>query len=137
MRKLTDRLIKSADIPLLEQCLERDPHHVGTKVNFFFLPGTLTKVYEDEDGIVLFLRGEGIELEKTNILRVDVQYVDNAATERNRMAMLTGFPKLAVKAKDNGFTEILFYTNVRALSIFCKCYLGFKEVAKGELRLYL
>ena len=134
MSKLTDRWIEPQDVPLLELCLERDPHHVGTKVEFFFRPGTVTKVYEDEEGPVLFLRGEGIELKEGKILRVDVQYVDNEANERNRMAMLDGFPSLAEKAKANGFTQILFFTNVRALSIFCKRELGFKEVAKGELR---
>ena len=134
MSKLTDRWLEPSDITLLELCLERDPHHVGTKVEFFYRPGTVTKVYEDADGPILFLRGEGLELPEGNTLRVDVQYVSNEATERNRMAMLDGFPSLVEKAKANGFTEILFYTNARALSIFCQRNFGFKEVAKGELR---
>jgi hypothetical protein len=134
MSKLTDRWIEPQDVHTLELCLERDPHHVGTRVEFFYRPGTVTKVYEDDEGPILFLRGEGLELPKTKLLRVDVQYVSNEATERNRMAMLDGFPSLVEKAKANGFTEILFYTNARALSIFCQRNFGFKEVAKGELR---
>jgi hypothetical protein len=134
MSKLTDRWLEPSDITTLELCLERDPHHVGTKVEFFYRPGTVTKVYEDEAGPVLFLRGEGLELPKTKVLRVDVQYVDNTANERNRMAMLEGFPNLAEKAKANGFSEILFFTNVRALSIFCQRRLGFKDFGNGELR---
>lgn len=137
MSKLTDRWIEPQDVSLLELCLERDPHHVGTRVEFFYRPGTVTKVYEDSDGPILFLRGEGLELPKAKVLRIDVQYVDNAANERNRMAMLDGFPSLVEKAKRNGFNQILFFTNVRALSVFCKRELGFKEVAKGELRKYI
>jgi hypothetical protein len=137
MNKLTDRWIEPQDVALLELCLERDPHHLGTKVEFFFRPGTITKVYEDDNGQVLFLRGEGIELPEGKVLRIDVQYVDNEANERNRMAMLDGFPSLVEKAKRNGFNQILFFTNVRALSVFCKRELGFKEVAKGELRKYI
>ena len=134
MNKLTDRWIEPQDVSLLELCLERDPHHVGTRVEFFYRPGTVTKVYEDDEGVVLFIRGEGLELPEGNVLRVDVQYVSNEPSERNRMAMLDGFPKLADKARACGFSEILFYTNVRALSIFCQRNFGFKEVAKGELR---
>ena len=134
MSKLTDRWIEPQDVNLLELCLANDPHHIGTRVEFFFRPGTVTKVYEDSEGTILFLRGEGLDLPKTKVLRVDVQYVDNSATERNRMAMLDGFPSLVEKAKANGFQEILFYTNVRALSIFCQRYLGFKDKGNGELR---
>ncbi len=137
MNKLTDRWIEPKDISLLEMCLERDPHHAGTKVEFFYRPGTVTKVYEDDAGPILFLRGEGLDLPEGRILRVDVQYVDNFANERNRMAMLDGFPRLVEKAKLNGFNQILFFTNVRVVSVFCKRHLGFKEVSNGELRKHI
>lgn len=126
---ITDRFLKESDLTLLEFSLAKDEHHQGTPPEFFVQPGTLTKVYEDEKGPVLFVRG-------AKALRLDIQYVDNNDTERNKAAMLAGFDSLADKAKANGFTEVIFNTNSRALKIFCKRHFGFTE-SDGELRKYL
>jgi hypothetical protein len=123
---ITDRFMEESDLALLELSLSRDEHHEGTTPEFFTEPGTLSKVYEDERGPILFVKG-------TPVLRLDIQYVSNEDFERNKEAMLEGFPPLAAKAKANGYKEIIFESNVRALRIFCQRHFGFKESA-GELR---
>lgn len=126
---ITDRLLREDDLALLEFSLDKDEHHKGTPPEFFVQPGTITKVYEDEHGPVLFVRG-------AKALRLDIQYVDNDDTERNKAAMLAGFDGLVEKARENGFTEVIFNTNSRALRIFCKRNFGFVE-SDGELRKYI
>jgi hypothetical protein len=126
---ITDRFLQESDITLLEFSLAKDEHHQGTPPEFFVQPGTITKVYEDEKGPVLFVRG-------AKSLRLDIQYVDNNDTERNKEAMLQGFDGLVKKARDNGFTEVIFTTNSRALAVFCKRNFGFEEI-EGELRKYI
>lgn len=123
---ITDRFMEEDDLSLLELSLSRDEHHKETTPAFFTEPGTLSKVYEDNRGPILFVRG-------TPILRLDIQYVDNADFGRNKQAMLEGFPALAQKAKANGYKEIVFESSVRALRIFCKRHFGFEECS-GELR---
>lgn len=126
---VTDRLLEESDLPLLELSLSKDEHHTTTTPEFFTEPGTITKVYEDELAPILFVRG-------TPVLRLDIQYVSNDDFERNKTAMLEGFPSLAQKAKEHGFKEIVFNTRSRALSVFCKRHFGFKE-SQGELRVML
>jgi hypothetical protein len=129
MSKLTDRWLEPSDITTLELCLERDPHHVGTKVEFFFRPGTVCKTYEDEKSPILFVRA-------AKALRLDIQFVDNSDHRRNLKAMLYGFDALAKKAKDNGFTEIIFNSSNEPLRKLCMKRFGF--FASGEeLRRYL
>lgn len=129
MAKITDRFLHEGDYTLLELSLAKDEHHLGTPPEFFVQPGTIAKVYEDDKGPVLFVRG-------AKALRLDIQFVDNEDSERNMNAMLGGFDGLEKKAKENGFTEIIFSTNSRALAIFCKRRFGFFE-ERGELRKHI
>ena len=126
---VTDRFLEARDEELLELSLAKDEHHVGTDVEFFKKTGTVTKVYEDEFGPICFVRG-------TKALRLDIQYVSNSDKKRNMTAMLAGFGALAEKAKENGFTEIVFNTNNDLLRAFCIKRFGFVE-SKGELRKFL
>lgn len=126
---ITDRLFQVSDLPLLELSLAKDEHHVGTQPEFFTQIGTIAKVYEDEKGPILFVRG-------AKALRLDIQYVSNDDTERNKAAMMQGFDGLVRKARENGFSEVIFSTNSRALAIFCKRHFGFYE-EKGELRKHI
>lgn len=127
---ITDRMFDAEqDFNLLELSLSKDEHHKTTTPEFFTEPGTLTKVYEDEQGPILFVRG-------TPVLRLDIQYVSNEDFARNKTAMLEGFPALAQKARENGFKEIAFQTNSRVLARFCKHNFGFEE-SQGELRKFL
>jgi len=126
---VTDRFLEPGDLELLELSLAKDEHHQGTEVKFFTNPGSICKVYEDELGPICFVRG-------TKALRLDIQYVSNLDKKRNMKAMLEGFDKLAAKAKENGFTEIVFNTNNDLLRAFCTKRFGFEE-SQGELRKFL
>lgn len=123
---VTDRFIEPSDLTLLEFSLAKDEHHKGTRPEFFFQHGTVCKVYEDDQGVALFVRG-------SKALRLDLQYVSNEDTKRNMKVMLEGFDKLAQKAKDNGFSEVIFNTNSEMMKRFCKKRFGFVE-SVGELR---
>lgn len=126
---ITDRFFESGDINLLELSLARDEQHIGTKPEFFIQPGTIAKVYEDEQGPILFLRG-------AKALRLDAQFVDNNDYKRNMRAMLVGFDSLAKKAAEHGFTEIVFTTNNQAFQKFCVKRCGFIQ-CEGEIRRYI
>lgn len=126
---VTDRFIEPGDLTLLELSLARDEHHKDTEPGFFYQPGTITKVYEDDSGPILFARGSAA-------LRLDLQYVDNADVKRNMKAMLDGFDALAKKAKENGFGEIIFNTNSPMMKRFCTKRFGFIE-SGSELRKFL
>ena len=124
-----DRFIESEDMPVLSVSLAKDEYHKGTSPEFFTAPGTVCKVYEDELGPICFVRG-------TKALRLDIQYVDNNDRKRNMAAMLEGFDALAAKARENGFTEIIFQSNNRMLKRFCVKAFGFVE-SDGELRKFI
>lgn len=123
---VTNRIMEDSDLNLLETSLAADTEHVGTTPEFFTEPGTLCSVYEDGQGPVLFVRG-------TPVLRLDIQYVSNGDIERNKQAMLEGFPALAQRAREHGFKEVIFQTNSRALKIFVRRNFGFTE-SGGEMR---
>lgn len=123
---LSDRLIHGGDLPILAYSLAKDEYHKGTDPEFFIEPGTICKVYEDEAGPICYVRG-------AKALRLDIQYVDNNDAARNKEAMLWGFEKLVEKARENGFSEIIFSTNSKLLSRFCRQNFGFTGV-DGELR---
>lgn len=126
---ITDRLMEESDLSLLELSLSQDKFHTETTPEFFQQPGTVTKVYEDEHGPILFVRG-------SSVLRLDIQYVANEDVERNKAAMLEGFPPFAARAKANGYTEIVFQTGNLLLARFCRNNFGFEKY-DGELRLLL
>lgn len=123
---VTDRWMTPDDLPLLAISLAKDEHHQGTDPDFFTQPGTVTKVYSDEDGPICFVRG-------SKALRLDIQYLDNHDRKRNMKAMLGGFYQLAKQAKENGFSEITFQTDNAMLRRFCQKAFGFVE-SQGELR---
>jgi len=126
---IKSRMIDQKDSSLLEKSLMNDEYHQGTTPDFFFAPGSVCNVWEDEKGPVLFVRG-------TKALRLDVQYVDNKDVRRNALVMMYGFDNFVEKARENGFTEIIFNSNSPVLIKFCKRRLGFVE-SKGELRKFL
>lgn len=127
---VTDRFIEAGDMPALALSLAKDEHHKGTEPEFFTQIGTVCKVYSDEQGPICFVRG-------TKALRLDIQYADNDDVKRNMKAMLEGFDKLAEKAKENGFTEVVFTTNSNVLKRFCEKYFGFEAVSGHELRKFI
>ena len=123
---ITNRLIAEEDYELLQESLAQDEHHNDTPPEFFYQIGSLTQVYEDEQGPILFCRA-------VKALRLDIQFLDNEDAKRNMAAMIEGYPVMEEKARENGFTEIIFQTNSNLLGWFCKKRFGF-EVSNGELR---
>lgn len=123
---VTDRLYEAGDELLLTASIEADEHHKGTPASFFTEPGAVCKVYEDERGPICFVRG-------SKALRLIVQFKDNNDIKRNLKAIVAGIPDIADKARQNGFTEIVFDTANPALASFCKKRFGFVE-HEGELR---
>ena len=110
--------------------LSQDKYHTTTTPEFFTRPGTMCKVYEDGQGPVLFVRG-------SSVLRLDIQFVSNEDGRRNIKVMQEGLPPLAQKARENGYTEIVFNTTSPLLKAFCTKRFGFTEVEGDELRLML
>lgn len=131
---VTSRQITETDRPSLAQALDRDIFHQGTKVDAFYEKGTMTNVYEDEQGPVLVLRA-------SRSLRIDMMFFDNDARLRNKAVMLEGFQALLHGARQAGFKEITTSTNSPALLKFATLKeedggFGFEEVTvNGEVAL--
>ena len=123
---ITDRPVEASDEELLAASLAKDEHHKYTKPEFFVAPGTECTVYSDESGIILFARC-------SKALRVDIQFLDNADRRRNFHAMLGGFAGLVSRAKESGFSEVIFNTENDSLRKFCVKAFGFEE-SGNELR---
>jgi hypothetical protein len=124
---ITERWLTHEDYSTIELSLLLDSHHKTTTPNFFYKDGTACKVYEDESGPIMFVRG-------TKALRIDIQFVDNNDFERNKEAITEGFDGFVQQCKDNGFTELVFYSDSPLLKRFLKRKeFGFVEVS-GEMR---
>jgi hypothetical protein len=133
-----DREIRTEDLAWLAESLSKDEYHKTTTPEFFIQPNTVCKIYEDEDGPILAVRGS-IDFKRSKdagskSLRLDIQYKDNLDHRRNMKAMITGFDILAKRSKENGFFEIVFDTNSPLLRKFCIRRLGFEELDEFQLR---
>ncbi len=126
---VTERLIEPDDESTLAIILAKDQYHTLTDPEFFYSPGCITKVYEDENGPVLFARA-------SKALRLDLQFMDNGDKKRNLKVLIAGFPDLVQRAKDNGFSELIFNTSNKELESFCTRRFGFVK-SDGELRRFL
>lgn len=131
------RLLHAEDYELLVSSLAHDEYHTTMSPAFFVEPETLTNVYEDEDGPVMFVRGKGYTDEDGMGLRLDIQYVSNEDRRRNRRVMLEGFSGLVSRAKANGFKKITFDSDVPLLRAFCVRRLGFREKSGQTLEFVL
>ena len=123
---ITERPIEASDGAPLAASIAHDEYHKDATVEFFVAPGTECNVYSDESGIILFARC-------SKALRIDIQFVSNSDKKRNFRAMLGGFSALAVKARENGFSEVIFQTDNPELKKFCIRTFGFFE-SNGEMR---
>ncbi len=124
---ITDRLLEDSDLNLLELSLSQDQYHKTTTTEFFTEPGTMCKVYEEDEQPILFVKG-------SPELRLDIQFVSNENARKNMRVMLEGLPPLAQKAKENGFKSILFNTSSPLLKAFCIKRFGFEQVEGDSLR---
>lgn len=126
---IKDRWLEADDLPLLSLSLAKDEHHKTTEPEFFTQSGCVTKVYEDEQGPMMFVRG-------TKALRLDIQFMENNDVRRNVKALRYLGEQLPKLAKENGFTELIFNTNSPLLAKLCTKHFGFVE-SQGELRRFL
>ena len=130
---MTSRFITHDDYGLLAESLKNDEYHKGTSPEFFYEEGTVTLVYSDEEGIVLFARGKPLVHEGVTAIQLDLQYVSNTSTKRNMKVMAEGFPDLEAKALENGFSAFFFFSDVPLLRKFCCRRLGFSELGNDVL----
>ena len=122
---VTSRHIDESDKAVLSVSLDRDKFHPNIKPDVFYEAGTIANVYEDEAGPIMFVRG-------CRSLRIDMCFVNNADSERNKAAMLAGFETLAAGAKAAGFKEIITSSNSPALVAFGEKYFGFVRMQTDE-----
>lgn len=120
---ITSRYIKDDDYSLLASSLMLDEYHKDTPASFFYADDAITSVFEDEDGVVLFVRAKAVE----SVIVLDIQFINNLDAKRNMKTMLYGFPILAERAKENGFYGFCFESTVELLRKFCCKRLGFTE----------
>jgi hypothetical protein len=123
---IINRNITEDDRSLLELSLKYDEYHKDTPTSFFYEEGTVCSVYEDETGPICFVRGKPIVYETIKIIQIDIQYLDNKDARRNLKAMLDGFPPLAERALENGFSGFFFVSTAPLLRKFCIKRLGFE-----------
>jgi hypothetical protein len=128
---MRDRFITPEDYLTIDFSLKRDQYHTGMKPDFFFTPGSFCKVFEDDDGPIMFVRG-------VKALRIDIQFVDNRDFERNKAALAKeNFDSFADNCRGAGFKELIFNTTSPLLKRYCKTVLGFNVVEGDELRFFL
>jgi hypothetical protein len=117
---ITHRPITPEDFPTIEREVRDDACHKGwLRPAFFTQPNTVSRVYEDEQGVILFLR-------MSNCLRLHIQFA-NVDKERIRKCLITQFPEVVQSAKRSGFGSIIYDTASKTLAWFCRRYLGFVD----------
>jgi hypothetical protein len=122
------RRLEQNDYELLATSLLTDEYHSETPPEFFYDPDAICNVYEDDDGLVLFLRGQAVSLgSDKKIIRLDIQYLNNNDFRRNMKTMLEEFPKLEENARQNGFSGFVFHSTSPLLRKFCIKRLGFQD----------
>lgn len=127
---IISRFLEESDYFLLEEALAKDTHHTGTNADFFYEQGTVCSAFEDELGVVMFVRGNALSEES---LRLDIQFMDNMDFRRNRRVLLECFHIFADNCKKNGWKELVFFSASPLLIKFCVKHFGF-ENADGVLR---
>lgn len=126
---ITERLIGPEDYDDLSWSIAGDPYHANTDPDFFYEFGSMCKVHEDERGPIFYVRG-------TKALRLDIQFANNNDWRRNVKGLTEGFLPLVERARENGFTELIFNSTSDLLRKFCIKRFGFVE-SDGELRRFI
>ncbi len=115
------RQMDVADIPALQQAIERDTFHPGEwNVEHFTQPTASVEVIEDSQGPVAFVRF-------TKSLRISCVWNDETDNHRNGRAVLQGILDAVKKARDSGFTEIIITTESDKLATFFEKVLKMKK----------
>src|SRR5271165_6751497 len=132
MPKVTHRFITEMDVHNLKENLKNDPYHKDTSVSFFLETGTVCSVYYLDDDLVFYIKGTPIEHDGWNILKLDIQFVDNNDFRKNIKTMTDGLEELSIRSYINGFDVIVFESVQKMLRKFCIKRLGFIPVPNFE-----
>lgn len=120
---ITHRPLVASDLPTLQKALDQDEYeHLETKN--YTRDGAFSEVYEDDSGPIGVLR-------YTKTLRLVTVWVDNDDKRRNAASVVQAIADAVQRARENGFSEIIFQTESPTLAQFCTKHLGFTE-SKGE-----
>lgn len=120
-------LIPEATLPLLTHWIESDKHHRGDSAEWWFTPGVLNSVIEDEVGIVCF-----VKLVKTDIgLTLHTQFGPQSEVSVRRLipVILEAIPKIIEVAKPYG--SLSFQSVSPRLISFMKRF-GFEQSTESE-----
>ena len=129
MKEITTRPYESQDEIILRNSMMFDEFHKHNTVQFFEQVGTETIVYEYDNTPVLYLRA-------CKSLRIDVQFVNNK-DKKNALIMKTQIDALCQKAKDSGYTEVVFNITNPALEEFAINHMGFEKIDGTEVRRFV
>ena len=122
---ISSRRIEEKDRPAIGEALIRDKFHPTTKVDVFYEPGTVANIYESDGKPVFVLRA-------SRSLHIDVMFLDNHDSERNKDAMCAAWYKLVEGARAGGFKEITTSSNSSSLAAFVEKVFGFDRVQTEE-----
>jgi hypothetical protein len=120
---VTNRPLAQEDLSILQSALEKSPHP-DQKVEHYVGANKYSEIYSDESGAIGILR-------YTKTLRLCATWVDNEDRARNAQSIIQAVEDAVVKAKANGFNEIIFQTDSPSYAKFCVNKLGFLE-SRGE-----
>jgi len=118
MSTITHRMFAFEDLPMLEKALDQDTYeHANT--NDYIKSGGFSEVYEGEKGPICVLR-------YSKTLRIMAVWCKNEDRRRNAVATIQATKDAISRAKESGFTDIIFETESPSLADFCE-QLGFKR----------
>jgi hypothetical protein len=128
MGRITSRPLEHKDLDMLQRALDQDQYEHADK-EAYTQNGAYSEVYEDEQGPIGVLR-------YTKTLRLLTVWCDNKDRIRNGASVIQAITDAVTKAKESGFTDIIFNTQSPTLAKFCVDKLGFEE-SKGEYVKYV
>lgn len=114
------RPIKEEDKPNLQAAIDNSKFHPGEWQVDHFFNGGYSVVAEDQLGPILFVK-------YTKVLRISIVWNDEQDKSRNAKALIVGLKDTVEKARANGYTELIFTTNVPELAKFCEQVLGYRK----------
>lgn len=103
------------DIPALQKAIDADTFHPGEwKVWHFQIPFTVTKVFEDSQGPVIFI----LYTNDDKRLRISCVWADANDTRRNARAVFYTLRDAAQLARERGDTSVVVETEYPKLADF-------------------
>jgi hypothetical protein len=116
------RPIEESDAQRLQAAIDSSKFHPGEWQTSDFIgnKNVTSIVAEDASGPILFVR-------YTKSLRVCIVWNDEKDKGRNAKALIIGLMKTVEQARADGFTELIFTTDVPELANFCTKVLGYQK----------